>query len=115
MDGDYKMKTPLIDSVNELYEIPISAEANQNFTTTIGGAVFEISIQTFANDKTTISIYSEGECLCYYAPITILNANLLFYSKHKGGGFFLASDDAELKNPNWQNLGAEVKLYYGYF
>lgn len=110
------MKTPLIDSVTQLFEIPITPKANQNFSTTIGGAVFDFSIQTFANDKTMISIFSEGECLCYYAPITILNTNLLFYSaNHKGGGFFLASDDANPKNPTWQNLGAEVKLYYGYF
>ena len=109
------MKIPLINSVSALYEIELSAEPNQNFSTTIDSANFDISIQTFADDKTTISISKDGVMVCNNAPITILKANLLFYSNHNTGGFFFASEDDSLREITYKNLGNEVKLYYGYF
>lgn len=109
------MKTPLIENITTLYEIEIQAEPNQTFSTAIDGANFDFEIQTFADDKTTISISKDGAMVCNNAPITILNANLLFYSNHSTGGFFFASDDANLREITYKNLGNEVKLYYGYF
>lgn len=103
------------NKITKLYEIPITPEENQSFSTFIDEANFDIKIQTFADDKSTISIFKDGVCICAYAPITILNTNLLFYSEHKSGAFFLSSEDANLKNTTWENLGNEVKLYYGYF
>lgn len=109
------MKTPLIENITALYEIEIQAEPNQTFSTTIDGANFDFEIQTFADDKTTISISKDGAMVCNNAPITTLNANLLFYSNHSTGGFFFASDDASLRDITYKNLGNEVRLYYGYF
>ena len=104
-----------ISAISKIYEIEMSQEANQDFSTFIDGANWDFSIQTFADGKTAISINKDGVCVCAFAPITILGVNLLYYSSHTSGAFFLYSKDATLKNPTYKNLGKEVKLYYGYF
>lgn len=100
---------------NATYTIPIQNLPNQTFSVAIDNANFDLTIQTFANDLTTISIYKDGEGACLNAPISLLGVNLLFYSTHKSGGFFFESKDASLQNITYKNLGNEVKLKYGTF
>ncbi len=110
-----KILNNVMSSVSKVYEIGLSADANFDFNTFIDGSNWDFSVQTFANNETAISISKDGVCVCAYAPITILNTNLLYYSEHKTGAFFLYSNDSTLKTPTYENLGNEVRLYYGYF
>ncbi len=111
-------KSPLINtaSLSKIYKIEMGVgEANQEFDTFIDGATWKFKIQTFTNENTTISVFKDGVCVCAFAPISILGVNLLFYSHHSTGAFFLYSSDSDLQNPTYENLGKEVELYYGYF
>ena len=112
------LKSPHIDttSLSKIYKIEMSeGEANQEFDTFIDGAAWKFKIQTFADEQTTISIFKDGICVCAFAPISILGVNLLFYSQHSTGAFFLYSFDSDLQGVTYENLGKEVGLYYGYF
>lgn len=102
------------ENITNLYEIELSAEANQSFNVTLDNISFEFVIQTFSNDITTISVYKEGEACCLYAPISLYNVNLIYFSDFTKGAIFFNANP-KLENPTYNDFGNDLRLYYGSF
>ncbi len=99
--------------LTNIAEIELTADANQRFTTNIDGAEWEITLQTFADDCTHISITKDGVGVCNNAPLTPF-VNLLFFSDHTSGGFFFGTTQ-RIEKVDYTMLGTTLRLYYGYF
>lgn len=100
---------------SKLYEIELSAQPQQEFSTTIDGTIFDIEIQTFASGETRVSISIDGILTIPYAPINYLMKNLLFFSDYSKGAIFFASDADNTQSLSYNDFGVRLRLYYGSF
>lgn len=104
-----------LDDFSNVYEIPLSANANYEFDTAVGGLNLTIKFQTFYNGETRMTILNDGVAVCQDAPISIFFQNLLLYSTIENSAIFLANFSKTLRHPTYENLGNEIRLYYGVY
>ena len=84
---------------------------NQTFDSYINGVLFQFIIRTYNSDRSTITIYENGELICEEAPF-LVNMNLAFFSNKENYAFFFLTSKA-MQSSNYSNLGKELRLYYG--
>ncbi|HDZ5042725.1 TPA: hypothetical protein RTG66_001562 [Campylobacter jejuni] len=103
-----------IDIFTNLYKIEISPYPNQIFDFFLGKHNFLVEIRTYVQNQTRINISLNSEILVNNSPVNISNINLNYFSKFKDGiFFFLQNPNIKIENPNFENFGNGIDLYYG--
>lgn len=112
---EYALTRKIISSIgvfSSLYEIKTIAQPNQTFDVYINDTLFDFEVKTYESGRSTITIFKNGILLCDEAHFNVcLN---LFYFKSNSEAFFFLSTQ-KLESYNWQNLGKELRLFYGSF
>lgn len=101
-----------LDIFSSLYEIGTIAQPNQSFDTYINNALFAFEIRTYESLRSTITIFKNGVLLCEEAPFNVCE-NFTYFTSNSEALFFLATQ--KLPAYNWENLGKELRLFYGGF
>lgn len=101
-----------LDIFTSLYEIDTLAQPNQTFDAYINSALFAFEIRTYESNRSTITIFKNGVLLSDEAPFNVCE-NFSFFTSDSEALFFLATQ--KLENYTWQNLGKELRLFYGSF
>ena len=104
------------DIFTNLYEIPLEVNPNYYFDVFIDDTDFKITIRTFMNNETRISIEVDNVLIVDNAPICFYQKNLNFYSDFKKGAFFFARNQTKTNEPNFNDFESNnLRLYYGSF
>lgn len=101
-----------LDIFKSLYEIDTLAQPNQTFDTYINNALFAFEVRTYESNRSTITIFKNGVLLSDEAPFNVC-VNFTFFTSNSEALFFLATQ--KLESYTWQNLGKELRLFYGSF
>lgn len=105
-----------INTFTNIYEIELSQEPNQSFDMYLGDDSFKFDIRTYAGNQTRINIKANDEVIVNYAPVNTAMVNLNYFSNFKKGAFFFWQNANKIiENPNFENFGNGLKLYYGSF
>ena len=96
----------------ELYEINLNKQPNQVFTTTINQQIYKITINTFIDNKTFISIEKNGEVIGQ--GFIKIGIDFTYLStKEQGQFFFLKKVNSDLISFNYSDFGENIVFYYG--
>lgn len=112
---EYALTRKIISSINvfaSLYEIKTIAQPNQTFDAYMNNMLFDFEIRTYESGRSTITIFKNGILLCDEAHFRVC-LNLVYFKSNSEAFFFLPTQ--KLESYNWQNLGKELRLFYGSF
>lgn len=112
---EYSLTRKIISSIGvfaSLYEIKTVAQPNQTFDVYINNTLFDFEVKTYESGRSTITIFKNGILLCDEAHFSVC-LNLFYFKSNSEAFFFLPTQ--KLESYNWQNLGKELRLFYGSF
>lgn len=112
---EYALTRKIISSIGvfaSLYEIKTIAQPNQTFDVYINNTLFDFEVRTYESGRSTITIFKNGILLCNEAHFSVC-LNLVYFKSNSEAFFFLPTQ--KLESYNWQNLGKELRLFYGSF
>lgn len=112
---EYALTRKIISSIGvfaSIYEIKTVAQPNQTFDVYINGTLFDFEVKTYESGRSTITIFKNGILLCDEAHFSVC-LNLFYFKSNSEAFFFLPTQ--KLESYNWQNLGKELRLFYGSF
>lgn len=112
---EYALTRKIISSIGvfkSLYEIKTVAQPNQTFDVYINDTLFDFEVKTYESGRSTITIFKNGILLCDEAHFSVC-LNLFYFKSDSEAFFFLPTQ--KLESYNWQNLGKELRLFYGSF
>lgn len=112
---EYSLTRKIISSIGvfaSLHEIKTVAQPNQTFDVYINNALFDFEVKTYESGRSTITIFKNGILLCDDAHFSVC-LNLFYFKSDSEAFFFLPTQ--KLESYNWQNLGKELRLFYGSF
>lgn len=112
---EYALTRKIISSIDvfaSLYEIKTIAQPNQTFDVYINDTLFDFEVKTYESGRSTITIFKNGILLCDEAHFSVC-LNLFYFKSDSEAFFFLPTQ--KLESYNWQNLGKELRLFYGSF
>lgn len=112
---EYTLTRKIISSIGvfaSIYEIKTIAQPNQTFDVYINDTLFDFEVKTYESGRSTITIFKNGILLCDEAHFSVC-LNLFYFKSDSEAFFFLPTQ--KLESYNWQNLGKELRLFYGSF
>lgn len=112
---EYALTRKIISSIGvfeSIYEIKTTAQPNQTFDVYINDTLFDFEVKTYESGRSTITIFKNGILLCDEAHFSVC-LNLFYFKSNSEAFFFLPTQ--KLESYNWQNLGKELRLFYGSF
>lgn len=112
---EYALTRKIISSIGvfaSLHEIKTVAQPNQTFDVYINDTLFDFEVKTYESGRSTITIFKNGILLCDEAHFNVC-LNLFYFKSDSEAFFFLPTQ--KLESYNWQNLGKELRLFYGSF
>lgn len=112
---EYALTRKIISSIGvfkSLYEIKTIAQPNQTFDVYMNDTLFDFEVKTYESGRSTITIFKNGILLCDEAHFSVC-LNLFYFKSDSEAFFFLPTQ--KLESYNWQNLGKELRLFYGSF
>lgn len=112
---EYDLTRKIISSIgvfSSLHEIKTIAQPNQTFDVYINDTLFDFEVRTYESGRSTITIFKNGILLCDEAHFSVC-LNLFYFKSDSEAFFFLPKQ--KLESYNWQNLGKELRLFYGSF
>lgn len=112
---EYALTRKIISSIGvfaSIYEIKTIAQPNQTFDVYINDTLFDFEVKTYESGRSTITIFKNGILLCDEAHFNVC-LNLFYFKSDSEAFFFLPTQ--KLESYNWQNLGKELRLFYGSF
>lgn len=112
---EYSLTRKIISSIGvfaSLHEIKTVAQPNQTFDVYINDTLFDFEVKTYESGRSTITIFKNGILLCDEAHFSVC-LNLFYFKSDSEAFFFLPTQ--KLESYNWQNLGKELRLFYGSF
>ena len=102
-----------VNDLQNLQEVPLEINPNYSFEVFIGEYDFSITIRTFVDDQTTITITKDDVILCDNAPVTLYSKNLIFFSGVTEYVFFFLRNDTKKDEPNFLNFSDnDLRLFY---
>lgn len=112
---EYALTRKIISSIGvfaSLHEIKTVAQPNQTFDVYMNDTLFDFEVKTYESGRSTITIFKNGILLCDEAHFSVC-LNLFCFKSNSEAFFFLPTQ--KLESYNWQNLGKELRLFYGSF
>lgn len=112
---EYALTRKIISSIGvfaSLHEIKTIAQPNQTFDVYINDTLFDFEVKTYESGRSTITIFKNGILLCDESHFSVC-LNLFYFKSNSEAFFFLPTQ--KLESYNWQNLGKELRLFYGSF
>lgn len=100
------------DGITSLYTIPVDNDPNQTFNVELNERTYEITISTFKNDRSYITITTDDLVLCNLQNLKLF-VDFTITSPYENEAFFIETIGLDMPDfINYESFGKTINLKY---